>query len=455
MARDVSDETPIESVDDLTAWIEAGVKPRDAFRIGTEHEKVPFYRSSSRPVPYEGKDGIAALLRGMQELTGWQPILDEGHLIGLFDAAGGGAISLEPGGQFELSGAPLATIHETRAEIDDHLTTLGKVADPLGIGFLTLGMSPVWRREETPLMPKRRYAIMTRYMPTVGSMGLDMMRRTATVQVNLDFSSESDMVKKLKVSLSLQPIATALFANSPFSDGKPNGLLSMRSEIWRHTDPARTGLLPFAFESGMGFERYVAWALDVPLYFVKRGDTYHDVAGGSFRDLMAGKLAALPGERATISDWVNHLGTLFPEVRLKRYLEMRGADAGPVPQLASLPAFWVGLLYDETALDAAWDVVRDWTEAERQALRDSVTRLALKARMRRTDLRDLARHLLEISRFGLTRREKRNSKNELEAVHLDWLDRIIASGATPAEELLQAYETKWGHDISRVFERAY
>ena len=313
MARDVTDSTPIAARDELVAWIEKGMKPKSAFRIGTEHEKFPFRAGTREPVPYEGSNGIRALLDGMQAMLGWEPILEDGNIIGLLDVTGGGAISLEPGGQFELSGAPLPSIHGTCSEINAHLAQVREIGEPLGIRFLGLGMSPLWTREETPTMPKKRYDIMTRYMPKVGVMGLDMMYRTSTVQVNLDFASEADMVKKLRVSLALQPIATAIFANSPFMHGKPNGFLSMRSEVWRHTDLDRTGMMPFAFEDGMGFERYVDYALDVPLYFVKRGDTYHDVAGASFRDLLEGKLAQLPGERATISDWANHLGTLFPE----------------------------------------------------------------------------------------------------------------------------------------------
>src|SRR3954451_236918 len=379
MARDVSDATPIGARDELVAWIAEGEKPREAWRLGTEHEKVPFYRSSHAPVPYEGETGIRALLDGLSAETGWDPILDRNNIIGLYDAAGGGAISLDPGGQFELSGAPLATIHETAGELDRHLAEVKRVGEPMDLGFLTLGMSPKWSRAETPLMPKRRYDIMRNYMPKVGSRGLDMMFRTATVQVNLDFGSEADMVKKLRVSLALQPVATALFANSPFADGKPNGFLSMRSHIWLDTDRQRSGMIPFAFEGGFGYERYVEWALDVPMYFVKRDDIYHDVAGASFRDLLAGKLPQLPGERAIRSDWANHVSTLFPEVRLKRYLEMRGADVGPPEHIVALSAFWVGLLYDDAALDGAWELVKDWTDEDRQALRDGVPTLALKA----------------------------------------------------------------------------
>ena len=329
MARDVVDSEVVESRDALVAWLEAGCKPGGPFRIGTEHEKIPFYRADRSPVPYGGDRGIRALLEGMQKTLGWDRIEDDGNLIGLYDPNGGGAISLEPGGQFELSGAPLDDAHLTAEELDRHLAVCRVVGEPLGIGFLTLGMSPKWSLAETPVMPKHRYAIMARYMPKVGTRGLDMMFRTATVQANLDFMSERDMVAKMRVGLALQPVITALFANSPFTDGKLNGLLSARSEIWRHTDPARTGMLAFAFEPGMGFERYVDYALDVPLYFLKRGDHYQDVAGASFRDLLAGRLRQAPGERATIADWANHLSSIFPEVRLKRYLEMRGRRRRP------------------------------------------------------------------------------------------------------------------------------
>src|SRR5215212_6760680 len=329
MARDVSDATPIGARDELVAWIAAGEKPREAWALGTEHEKIPFYRANASPVPYAGERGIQALLHGLETACGWEAIRDGETVIGLSDPHGGGAISLEPGGQFELSGAPLRTVHDTAREFDAHLDAAKRVAEPLGIAFLTLGMSPLWRRDETPIMPKSRYRIMTEYMPKVGNLGLDMMFRTATVQVNLDFASEADMVRKLRVALALQPVATALFANSPFTDGRPNGFLSRRSEIWRDTDGDRTGMVPFVFDEGFGYEAYVDWALDVPMYFVKRDDAYHDVSGASFRDLLAGRLAALPGSRATRSDWANHVSTLFPEVRLKRYLEMRGADVGP------------------------------------------------------------------------------------------------------------------------------
>src|SRR5262250_2361646 len=379
MARDQLDMTPIETRDELVAWLEEGVKPKAEFRIGTEHEKIPFTLAGHHPVPYDGKRGIRALLEGMRLLLGWEPIMEGEDIIGLTSVTGTAAITLEPGGQFELSGAPVETIHETSSEIHAHLAQVGEIARPLGLGFLALGMSPKWSRAETPMMPKGRYRIMTAYMPKVGTLGLDMMYRTCTVQTNLDYCSEADMVKKLRVALALQPVATAMFANSPFTDGRPNGFLSFRSEIWRDTDPDRSGMLPWAFEPGMGFERYVDYALDVPMYFVKRGDRYIDVAGQSFRDLLAGKLPGLPGERATISDWANHISTIFPEVRLKRYLEMRGADGGPWRRLPALPAYWVGILYDDSALDAAWDLVKNWSAADRQQLRDDVPKLGFGA----------------------------------------------------------------------------
>ena len=451
MARDQIDMAPIESRDSLVAWLESGSKPKEQFRIGTEHEKIPFTVEGHDPIPYEGARGIGALLDGMRMLLGWEPIMEGDNIIGLVSVTGMAAISLEPGGQFELSGAPVETVHETLSEIHAHLAQLGEVARPLGIGFLNLGMSPKWTRAQTPVMPKGRYRIMTAYMPKVGKLGLDMMYRTCTVQTNLDFSSEADMVKKLRVGLALQPVATALFANSPFTDGKLNGHLSFRSEIWRDTDNARAGMLPWAFESGMGFERWVDYALDVPMYFVKRGDRYIDVAGQSFRDLMAGKLQGLPGERPTISDWANHLSTIFPEVRLKRYLEMRGADAGPRRRLASLSAFWVGLLYDDGALDAAWDLVKGWTAEERQKLRDDVPKLALRAAIRDRTVLDLARDCLLLAHDGLKRRGQRDYSGRDETIHLEPLDELIARGRTPAEEMIEKFNGLWKHSVEPAF----
>ncbi|WP_349370377.1 glutamate--cysteine ligase [Salinarimonas sp.] len=451
MARDVSDATPIESRDELVAWIAEGEKPKSAWRIGTEHEKVPFYRHDLSPVPFAGEAGIEAILAGLQRETGWEPIEDRGALIGLFEGDGGGAVSLEPGGQFELSGALLTDVHETRAELDEHLAALARVAEPLGVSFLDLGMSPLWRREETPIMPKSRYEIMMGYMPKVGGLGLDMMLRTSTVQVNLDFSSEADMVTKLRVSLALQPIATALFANSPFTDGKPNGFLSMRSQIWTDTDPDRTGMMPCAFEDGFGYERYVDWALDVPMYFVKRGGTYHDVAGASFRDLLAGRLPQLPGERATRSDWANHVSTVFPEVRLKRFLEMRGSDAGPRGFLLAAPAFWVGLLYDQVSLEAAWDLVKSWTAEDRQALRDAVPRLGLDVRIAGRSAAEVAREALRISRAGLTRRAVTDGLGRDETLYLDPLEQVAETGRPRARDLLDRYRGAWNGSVLPAF----
>jgi glutamate--cysteine ligase len=456
MARDVTASTPITSRDELVAWIAAGARPPEQFRIGTEHEKIPFYRAGRSPVPYEGlpargQGGIRALLEGIQKRLGWVPVNDRPNIIGLYDATSGAGIALEPGGQFELSGAPLDTIHQTNAELDSHFSVLEAVAAPLGIGFLSLGMSPKWRLGEIPLMPKQRYAIMMKYMPKVGSRGLEMMFRTSTVQTNLDFSSEADMVKKLRVSLALQPVATALFANSPFTEGRLNGFLSARSEVWRHTDPARTGMLPFAFEQGMSFERYVDYALSVPMYFVKRGDIYHDVAGADFRDLLEGRLAKLPGEQATLADWADHLSTIFPEVRLKRYLEMRGADAGPRPFLPALPALFTGLLYEPVSLDAAWDMVKTWTTEAREKLRADVPRLGLAAAIHGRRLSEVAAEVLSIARRGLTTRNRRDARGFDETVFLDPLDAVLAEGSE-AERLMKKSKTQWAGSIEPAFD---
>ena len=456
MARDQVDLTPIDGRHDLVDWIAQGVKPKSQFRIGTEHEKFAFMLESHRPVPYEGPRGIRALLEGMQHLLGWQPIMEGLNIIGLADVTGGGAISLEPGGQFELSGAQVETVHQTRSEVMAHLAQVREVAAPLRIGFVGIGMTPDWSRADMPKMPKGRYKIMTAYMPKVGTLGLDMMYRTCTVQTNLDFSSEADMVKKLRVSIALQPVATALFANSPFTGGKPNGFLSFRSEIWRDTDNARAGMLPWAFEDGMGFERWVDYALDVPMYFVKRSDDYVDAAGQSFRDLLAGKLPAMPGARATISDWANHISSIFPEVRLKRYLEMRGADSGPLANLLALPAFWVGTLYDDVSLDAAWDLAKGWNAEERQRLRDEVPKLGLAAKIRGQTVFELATQMLKLARAGLTRRKHRGDGGRDETCYLDVLEERLSRGVTPAEELLEKYRGPWRGSVDPIYiEQAY
>jgi glutamate--cysteine ligase len=454
MARDVTDAEPVHGRGDLVAWFEGGCKAPQDFKVGSEHEKIPFYVADLSPVPYAGERGVAALLEGMRARLGWDAIEDAGHLIGLYDPVGGGAISLEPGGQFELSGATHADIHALAGELADHLEAAHAAAAPLGIGFLALGMSPRFTLAQTPRMPKSRYRIMTDYMPKVGTRGLDMMYRTATTQANLDYASEADMVAKLRVGLALQPVMTALFANSPFTEGKPNGWLSARSEIWRHTDAARSGMLPFAFEPGMGFERYVDYALDVPMYFVKRGDVYHDVSGASFRDLLAGRLAQLPGERATISDWANHLSTIFPEVRLKRYLEMRGADVGSAEHIVAQSALMVGLYYDGVALDGAVELIRRWSAQERQTLRDEAPRLGLQARIAGRPVRDVARDMLALARGGLARRGRRDARGRDETPYIDSLDAIVERGEEPARLWLAQYEGPWGRSIDPVYAQA-
>src|ERR1700723_913666 len=451
MARDQVDRTPIEGRDDLVEVIARGTKPRSQFRIGTEHEKFAFTLEGHRPVPYEGRRGIRALLEGMQHLLGWQPIMEGENVIGLFDVTGGGAISLEPGGQFELSGAQVETVHQTTSELMAHLAQVREVAAPLHIGFLGIGMTPSWSRADMPKMPKGRYKIMTDYMPKVGRYGLDMMYRTCTVQTNLDFSSEADMVKKLRVSVALQPVAPALFANSPFTEGAPNGFLSFRSEIWRDTDNARSGMIPWAFEEGMGFERWVDYALDVPMYFVKRGDAYIDVAGSSFRDFFDGKNPAFPGERPMLSDWANHLSTIFPEVRLKRYLEMRGADGVPWGRLPALPAFWVGLLYDDTSLNAAWDIVKGWNAFERQSLRHDVPRLGFKARTKNRYIFEVAKECLVLAHDGFRRRCHVDHSGRDETRYLEPLDRIIEAGVTPAEEMLAKFKGPWHGSVEPAY----
>jgi len=444
----------VRSRDDLVAWIAEGARPPGEWRIGTEHEKFVFHTGSLTPVPYAGERSISALMGALIDRFGWQPILENGHVIALKRADGdpGGTISLEPGGQFELSGSALATLHETAEETQDHFYEILSVGESLGIGFLGLGFSPKWTLAETPRMPKDRYGIMTSYMPKVGTRGLDMMYRTATIQVNLDFADEADMVKKLRVSLALQPIASALFASSPFTEGRRNGFMSMRSEVWRDTDPARTGMLPFAFEPGMGYERYVDYALQVPMYFVYRGGRYIDVSGASFADFMAGRLPALPGERPTLDDWSDHLTTLFPEVRLKRFLEMRGADGGPWQRICALSALWVGLLYDSGALDQAWSLVEDWTVEEREALRAAVPRAALATSFRTTTVQEIAREVVRIARKGLRERRRINRASQDETVYLEPLEEVAATGRTLAEELIERFEGPWNQDIDHVFE---
>jgi len=446
---DDSESPPIESRDDLLATFAAGEKPPEKWSIGTEHEKFVYRTSDHRAPSYEEPGGIRDLLMGLTEF-GWKPVVENGNVIAL--SGPDGTVSLEPAGQFELSGAMLDNLHQTCSEAGRHLSQVKAVGEKLGIGFLGLGMWPDKARSDLPVMPKGRYAIMLNYMPKVGSLGLDMMLRTCTIQTNLDYSSEADMVKKFRVGLALQPVATALFANSPFTDGKPNGYLSYRSHIWEDTDPDRTGMLPFVFEDGFGYERYLDYALDVPMYFVFRDGKYIDVAGESFRAFLDGKLPQLPGEKPRISDFVDHLSTIFPEVRLKSFLEMRGADGGPWSRICALPALWVGLLYESGALDAAWDLVKDWTNDEHEELRRSVPRMALKAPVPGGGtMHDLARTVVAISAEGLTRRAKLNSVGDNESGFLDPLNEIVASGKTPAERLLDLYHGEWQGDLSRIY----
>jgi glutamate--cysteine ligase len=442
---------PIETRAQLIEELASGCKPKAAWRIGTEHEKFPFLTDTLEPVPYHGSRSIKALLEGLRDRFGWTGVYEGDNIIALSDPNGLGNVSLEPGGQFELSGAPLASVHETCEEVHEHLSQVREVGDRLGIGFLGLGASPLWSRAETPVMPKGRYGIMAPYMDRVGRYGRDMMFRTCTVQVNLDFSSELDMVQKLRVSLALQPVATALFANSPFLDGKPNGYLSFRSEVWRDTDNARAGMLPFVFEHGMSFERYVDYALDVPMYFIMRDGKYINTAGESFRSFLQGRLPQLPGEKPVIKDWADHLTTIFPEVRLKKYLEMRGADSGPWRRLCALPALWVGLLYHQPSLDAAWDLVKSWTAEERQALRDDVPRQALNARIGSRTVREISAEVLRLSRAGLDARGLSGCKGRMESAFLDTLDETVATGKTAGENLLALYHGSWQGDVRRVF----
>jgi len=438
----------IESRDDLVRHLSKGMKPKSAWRIGTEHEKFVYCPQTLKQLAYDGKPGIRQLLEGMGRF-GWKPVMEGENIIG--NSLNGASLSLEPGGQFELSGAPLKSIHETCAEVNTHLAQTREVANEIGAGVLGLGYAPSWRLDEVPVMPKGRYGIMRRYMPKVGGYGLDMMFRTCTVQVNLDFADEADMVKKFRVGLALQPITTALLANSPFREGRSSGFLSYRAQVWTDVDNARAGMLPFVFESGMGFERYVDYALDVPMYFVYRDGKYYDVAGKSFRDFLARKIPEVAQFEPSMADWADHLTTIFPEVRLKQFLEMRGADAGQWRRICGMPALWVGLVYDDVALDAAWDMVKDWTTEERQALRDMVPKQGFRAPFRNTNVLELARQMLEISATGLRRRANLDSAGMSEDGFINPLRELVARGQTRAEELLHAFQNEWKGDMSKLF----
>ncbi|MEZ5752278.1 MAG: glutamate--cysteine ligase [Paracoccaceae bacterium] len=443
---------PIENRNQLAEYLASGCKPVEDWRIGTEHEKFGYCKDTLNPLPYEGERSIRAILEGLRDRFGWKPVFEGDHIIGL--TMNGANVSLEPGGQLELSGAPLETIHQTCDEVNEHLREVKTIADEVGVRFIGLGAAPIWTHEQMPMMPKGRYKLMTPYMDTVGTHGTQMMYRTCTVQVNLDFASEADMVKKLRVSLALQPVATALFANSPFFEGKVNGHKSWRSRIWRDLDPARTGTLPFAFEDGMGFERYVDYALDVPMYFVYRDGKYINALGMSFRDFLDGKLPALPGEIPTLSDWADHLTTAFPEARLKKYLEMRGADGGPWRRLCALPALWVGMLYDQSSLDAAWDLCKDWDLETREALRVAASVDGLQADTHGVNMLDLSRQVVEIAEAGLKARGKAGAGGLVpdETHFLNALKDSVERGQTPADELLEHYNGDWNGDLTRIYD---
>jgi glutamate--cysteine ligase len=439
---------PIETRDDLVRHLSDGAKPKSEWKIGTEHEKFVYDLRTHKPLAYDARPGIRSLLEGMKRF-GWEPVLEGENIIGL--TQNGASLSLEPGGQFELSGAPLATVHQTCSEVNTHLEQVREVTSEIGAGVIGLGFAPTWSMEETHQMPKGRYAIMRRYMPKVGGYGHEMMFRTCTVQVNLDFSSEQDMVKKFRVGLALQPVATALFANSPFREGRPNGFLSYRSQIWTDVDNARSGMVPWVFEDGMSFERYVDYALDVPMYFVYREGKYIDVAGRSFRDFLERRIPEVKHIAPQMSDWADHLTTIFPEVRLKKFLEMRGADGGQWRRICGLPALWTGIYYDQTALDAAWDLVKDWSAEERQQMRDSVPHQAFQTPFRGRKVLDLAREMLNISAEGLRRRAAQDSAGMTEEGFLVPLRDLVERGYTRAEELLRNYETVWNRDLSFLF----
>ncbi|MDO5613117.1 MAG: glutamate--cysteine ligase [Paracoccus sp. (in: a-proteobacteria)] len=447
---------PIESRDQLAAYVASGEKPRADWRIGTEHEKFGYSKDQLLPLPYDGPQSIHAMLTGLQERFGWSPVFEQDKLIGLH--RDGANVSLEPGGQLELSGAPLETIHQTCDEVNQHLAEVRAVADDIGAGFIGLGAAPIWGQDQMPMMPKGRYALMTPYMETVGTLGTQMMYRTCTVQVNLDFASEADMVQKLRVALALQPVATALFANSPFLDGKPNGMKSWRAHIWQNLDEARTGMLPFVFEDGFGYEAWVDYVLDVPMYFVYRDGKYINALGQSFRDFLNGRLPALPGEVPTLSDWADHMTTVFPEARVKKYIEMRGADGGPWRRLCALPALWVGLLYDQGALDAASDLIRGWDAETREGLRRAAARDALQGQVGNIRLHDLAREVLAIAEQGLKSRARPGAGGLVpdETHFLNALRESVDSGQVPSDELLAKYHGEWAGDLSRIYaEYAY
>ena len=447
-----SHSTIIKDVEQLVEWLAKGAKPAADWRIGTEHEKFLFHRDSLRPVAYDGDSGVEAMLNALCKAIGDKatPIIEKGKIIGLKDGDGG-SVSLEPGGQLELSGAPLSNLHQTCAETGRHLRHMRAVSSALGVGMLGIGFQPKWLRDDISWMPKGRYQIMRNHMPKVGTMGLDMMLRSCTVQVNLDYADEDDMRRKFRTSLALQPIATALFANSPFQDGKPSGWLSGRAHVWTDTDNSRCGVPSCVFDPHFGYEQWIDYILDVPMYFLHRGEDYVDVAGKSFRDYLAGTLAGFEGEPPQMADFEDHITTAFPEVRLKQYLEMRGADSGSWANICALPAYWVGLLYNEEALHEAAALVRDIGAKDVMAGRLSVAKDGLRGKLGRYDVYDLAAKTLDLAFSGLRRRGIFDDSGNDETGFLQPLRAVISSKKTPAEIMLDHYHGDWAKNIDQVF----
>ena len=415
----------------------------DDDRIGTEHEKLGFDAATLRRMDYPV---VRHVLTSLVDRYGWAPIYEGENIIGCTKDKQ--SVTLEPGGQFELSGAPLENLRQTDEEIRWHIETVTALAKEKGHQFMGIGFDPQWSVAETPMMPKGRYKIMRAYMPKKGTRGLDMMFRTCTIQVNLDFEDERDMIRKFRTSLALQPLATALFANSGIVDGEDTGYESMRSDVWRDTDDDRTGTLSWVFDDDFGFEKYCDYVMNVPMYFVYRNGTYVDVSGESWLDFMEGKLPQLPGDTPCLADWEQHLTTVFPEVRLKRYLEMRGADGGSFEAIMALPALWVGLLYSEKALTAAEKLVSDWSKEERETLRVAVTKDGLSAKFRNGTARDIARDMIRLAVDGLKERGLG------EEVYLEYLQQMVDGGATASSRTRALFTNEWKGDLAKVYEYA-
>ena len=442
------------SKEDLVLYMEAGSKPPEQWGCGTEYEEFAYRKSDLKPLTYDGAQGLEALLKGFHKRFGWQAQKEDGHIVGLTSPEGApkASITTEPAGQVELSGAVCATIHENAAEIDLYKKQMAEIGKELGIGFLGIGYAPVWKLIDMNPIPKKRYAIISRYMAQNSIMGIDMMYRSCTVQVNMDFKDEADMVLKMRIGLALQPIVSALFASSPFVDGKPNGFITNRVNIWRYADQTRAGLLPEAFDDGFGFEAYVDYALDIPIYFVERGRRYLDAKGQTFRDFLEGKLEILPNERPVMKDWETHLATIYPEARLKKFIEMRGADSGWTREhLVALPALWTGLLYDGACCSAAWELAKNWDEETREQARGQAIHKGLGGSLQGRAMLDIAKDIVEIAHAGLKARNIKNDKGEDERIHLAALDDRIESGKTASDRLLDLYKGEWGGDSSKIF----